>query len=85
MSSKLIEYYEKCIVDEQIQEMINSVSTGDPEKYVSLLCQISYRGHTSGADIGIGMTAALYTIIDRKFHTEFLSMFPCKKVDEGSL
>lgn len=85
MSSKLIEYYEKCIVDEQIQEMINSVSTGDPEKYMSLLCQISYRGHTSGADIGIGMTAALYTIIDRKFHTEFLSMFPRKKVDEGSL
>ena len=79
MSSKLIEYYEKCIVDEQIQEMINSVSTGDPEKYMSLLCQISYRGHTSGADIGIGMTAALYTIIDRKFHTELLSMFPCKK------
>ena len=85
MSSKLIEYYEKCIVDEQIQEMINSVSTGDPEKYMSLLCQISYRGHTSGADIGIGMTAALYTIIDQKFHTEYLSMFPCKRVDEGSL
>ncbi|HKI07698.1 MAG TPA: DUF2877 domain-containing protein [Nitrososphaeraceae archaeon] len=85
MSSKLIEYSEKCIVDEQIQEMINSVSTGDPEKYMSLLCQISHRGHTSGTDIGIGMTAALYTIIDRKFHTEFLSMFPHKKGDEKSL
>jgi hypothetical protein len=85
MSSKFIEYYEECIVDEQIQEMINSISTGDPEKYMSLLCQISYRGHTSGSDIGIGMTAALYTIIDRKFHTELLSMFPCKKGDEGSL
>jgi hypothetical protein len=85
MSSKLIEYSEKCIVDEQIQEMINSASTGDPEKYMSLLCQISYRGHTSGADIGIGMTAALCTIIDRKFHTELLSMFPRKKGDKGSL
>ena len=84
MSSKFIEYYEKCIVDEQIQEMINSIATGDPEKYMSLLCQISYRGHTSGSDIGIGMTAALYTIIDRKFHTEFLSMFPRKKGDEAS-
>jgi hypothetical protein len=85
ISSKLIEYSEKCIVDEQIQELINSVSTGDPEKYMSLLCQISYRGHTSGADIGIGMTAALYTIIDREFHTEFLSMFPREKGDEGSV
>ena len=88
MSSKFIEYYEKCIVDEQVQEMINSIAAGDPEKYMSLLRQISYRGHTSGADIGIGMTAALYTIIDRNFHTELLSMFPHKKgkkVNEGSL
>jgi Protein of unknown function (DUF2877) len=84
VSSKFIEYYEKCIVDEQIQEMINSIFTGDPEKYMSLLRQISYRGHTSGADIGIGMTAALYTIIDRKFHTELLSMLPRKKGNEGS-
>jgi hypothetical protein len=85
MSSKFIEYYEKCIVDEQIQKMINSIFIGDPEKYMSLLCQISYRGHTSGADIGIGMTAALYTIIDRKFHTELLSMFPRKKGNAYSL
>jgi hypothetical protein len=75
MSSKFIEYYGKCVVDEQIQEMINSVSAGDPAKYMSLLHQISYRGHTSGADIGIGMTAALYTLIDREFNTEFLGMF----------
>jgi hypothetical protein len=84
MSSKFIEYHEKYIVDEQIQEMINSIFTGDPEEYMSLLCQISHRGHTSGADIGIGMTAALYTIIDRKFHTELLGMFPRKKRDEAS-
>ena len=79
MSSKFIEYYQKCIVDEQIQQMINSISTGDPAKYISLLCQISHRGHTSGSDIGIGMTAALYTIIDRKFHTELLGEFPHRK------
>jgi Protein of unknown function (DUF2877) len=79
MSSKFIEYYEKGIVDEQIQEMINSIFTGDPEKYMSLLRQISYRGHTSGSDIGIGMTAALYTFIDREFHTELLSIFPRKR------
>jgi hypothetical protein len=85
MSSKFIEYYERCIVDEQIQEIINSISTGDPEKYMSLLRQISYRGHTSGADIGIGMTAALYTLIDREFNTELLSMFPHKKGNKGSL
>jgi hypothetical protein len=85
MSSKFIEYYEKCIVDEQIQEMIDSISTGDPEKYMSLLGEISYRGHTSGSDIGIGMSAALYTIIDRKFQTELLSMFPRKKGDQCSL
>jgi hypothetical protein len=85
MSSKFIEYYEKGIVDEQIQEMINSIFTGDPEKYMSLLRQISYRGHTSGSDIGIGMTAALYTIIDRKFQAEILSMFPHKKRGEGPL
>jgi hypothetical protein len=30
------------------------------------------------------MTAALYTIIDRKFHTELLGMFPRKKRDEAS-
>jgi Protein of unknown function (DUF2877) len=79
MSSKFIEYYEKCIVDEEIQEMINSISTGDPEKYMSLLRQISYRGHTSGSDIGVGMTAALYTFIDRQFQTNLLSIFPQKK------
>jgi hypothetical protein len=85
MSSKFIDYYGKCIVDEQIQEMINSISTGDPEKYMSLLRQISYRGHTSGADIGLGMTAALYTLIDREFHTELLSMFPHKNGNKGCL
>jgi Protein of unknown function (DUF2877) len=79
ISAKFIEYYEKCIVDEEIQEMINSISTGDPEKYISLLRQISYRGHTSGSDIGIGMTAALYTFIDRQFQTKLLSIFPHKK------
>ena len=57
ISSKFIQYYKRCIVDEQIQEMLNSIYIGDPEKYMSLLHQISYRGHTSGADIAIGMTA----------------------------
>jgi uncharacterized protein DUF2877 len=85
ISSKFIQYYKRCIVDEQIQEMLNSIYIGDPEKYMSLLHQISYRGHTSGADIAIGMTAALYTITDRKFHTQLLSMFPYKKISEGSL
>jgi hypothetical protein len=36
------------------------------------LVQISYRGHTSGIDIATGMTAALYTIIDRTTGTDLL-------------
>jgi Protein of unknown function (DUF2877) len=85
ISCKFIQYYKRCIVDEQIQEMLNSIYSGDTEKYMSLLHQISYRGHTSGADIALGMTAALYTIVDREFHTQLLSMFPDKKIIEGSL
>jgi hypothetical protein len=73
ISSKIMNYYERYIVDEQIQTMINSVADGNFEKYVSSLVQISHRGHTSGIDIATGMTAALYTIIDRRFGTNLLN------------
>jgi hypothetical protein len=72
ISFMLMRYYERCIVDEQIQTMINSLADGNFEKYVSSLVQISYRGHTSGIDIATGMTAALYTIIDRITGTDLL-------------
>ena len=72
ISFMLMRYYERCIVDEQIQTMINSLADGNFEKYVSSLVQISYRGHTSGIDIATGMTAALYTIIDCTTGTDLL-------------
>ena len=68
----LMRYYERCIVDEQIQTMINSLADGNFENYVSSLAQVSYRGHTSGIDIATGMTAALYTIIDCTTGTDLL-------------
>jgi hypothetical protein len=72
ISFMLMRYYERCVVDEQIQTMINSLADGNFENYVSSLVQISYRGHTSGIDIATGMTAALYTIIDRTTGTDLL-------------
>jgi hypothetical protein len=72
ISSRLMAYYERCIIDEQVQSMINSLADGNFEKYISSLVQISYRGHTSGIDIATGVTAALYTIIDRRIGTNLL-------------
>jgi Protein of unknown function (DUF2877) len=75
MSSKLIEYNSKKLCDEEIQDMIRSISAGDCEKYMSHIAKISQRGHTSGIDIVSGMTIALYAVIDALFETNIIGRF----------
>lgn len=72
ISFKFIGYYQKLIVDEQIQGLINSIGEGHIERYMSLLSTLSCRGHTSGIDIGTGLSIALFTLGDRFLSTDLL-------------
>ena len=72
ISFKFIEYYQKLIVDEQIQSLINSIGEGRTDRFMSLVSTLSYRGHTSGIDICTGITTALFTFADRFCGTELL-------------
>ena len=72
ISFKFIEYYQKLIVDEQIQSLINSIGEGRTDRFMSLLSTLSCRGHTSGIDIGTGLTTALFTFGDRFLGTNLL-------------
>jgi hypothetical protein len=71
-SYKMMKYNERCLCDEELQGIINSVANGRVNEYLTNMCPISLRGHTSGIDLLTGMTCALYTIIDRKFGTSSL-------------
>ena len=72
ISFKFIEYYQKLIVDEQIQCLINSIGEGHTDRFMKLVSTLSYRGHTSGIDICTGITTALFTFVDRFHGTELL-------------
>jgi hypothetical protein len=72
ISSKFIEYYQKLIMDEQIQSMVNSIGEGRTDRFLSLLSPLSCRGHTSGIDICIGVSTALFTVGDRFIGTDLL-------------
>jgi hypothetical protein len=72
VSFKFIGYYQKLIVDEQIQGLINSIGEGRTDRYMSLLSTLSSRGHTSGIDIGSGLSTALFTFSDRFLGTDLL-------------
>jgi Protein of unknown function (DUF2877) len=72
ISFKFIGYYQKLIVDEQIQGLINSIGEGRTDRYMSLLSTLSSRGHTSGIDIGTGLSTALFTFGDRFLGTDLL-------------
>jgi len=71
-SFKLIEYSARNLLDEQVQEMINSVARNQIDDYVRSIELISKRGHTSGVDFVTGMTFAMYTITDRLHRTRVL-------------
>ena len=71
-SFKFIEYYQKLIVDEQIQGLINSIGEGRTDRFISLLSTLSCRGHTSGIDISTGLSTALFTFCDRFLGTDLL-------------
>lgn len=72
ISFKFIYYYQKLMVDEQIQGLINSIGEGRTDRFISLLSTLSYRGHTSGIDIGTGLSTAIFTFGDRFLGTELL-------------
>jgi Protein of unknown function (DUF2877) len=72
ISFKFIEYYQKLIVDEQIQGLINSIGEGRTDRFMSLLATLSCRGHTSGIDIGTGLSTALFAFGDRFLGTDLL-------------
>jgi uncharacterized protein DUF2877 len=72
ISFKFIEYYQKLIVDEQIQALINSIGEGRTDHFMLLISMLSCRGHTSGIDIGTGLSIALFTLCDRSLGTNLL-------------
>jgi Protein of unknown function (DUF2877) len=73
ISFKFIEYHQNLFVDEQIQGLINSIGEGCTDHFISLISTLSCRGHTSGIDIGTGLSTALFTLCDRSLGTDLLS------------
>ena len=57
----------------QIQGLINSIGEGRTDHFMSLISTLSCRGHTSGIDIGTGLSTALFTFCDRSLGTNLLS------------
>lgn len=67
-SFKLMECNARGLVDMEVQDLINSVTQGDPLRYVDEIGLIAKRGHTSGLDFVTGSTVAVYAALDSITH-----------------
>lgn len=76
-SFKLMEYSARNLLDEQVQEMINSIARNEISEYVRHVRLLGKRGHTSGIDLATGMTAAFCAASDRTCGTKTLNLLFC--------
>lgn len=59
ISAKLLDYMQRLILDEQMQQIIASGVSGNGDELISALESLVARGHTSGIDIAVGAVLAL--------------------------
>lgn len=70
ISAKLLDYMQRLVLDDQMDQMIGSVTRGDRDSVILALETLLPRGHTSGIDISAGATLALSLIGDVAFQKE---------------
>lgn len=66
ISAKLMDFMQRQVLDDQIQQLIRSAKSGSKEEFILALETILPRGHTSGIDIAVGAILALCLILDTK-------------------
>jgi hypothetical protein len=57
-SAALLEYAQRCLVDEEVENLILSAFGGKPGTFVQDLLRVAKRGHTSGLDTSVGVILA---------------------------
>jgi hypothetical protein len=64
VSAKLLDYMQRQVLDEQLDRLIHSATTGNENEFVMALQTLLPRGHTSGIDIAVGVILGLSTVND---------------------
>jgi hypothetical protein len=57
-SAALLEYAQRCLVDEDVENLILSAFGGRPSMFFQELLRVAKRGHTSGLDTSVGVVLA---------------------------
>jgi uncharacterized protein DUF2877 len=66
ISAKLMDYMQRELLDDQVQQLIRSAALGDEDEFILAMETLLPRGHTSGIDISVGAILALCLISDVK-------------------
>jgi hypothetical protein len=66
ISAKLMDYMQRQVFDDQIQQLIRSAALGNEDEFILAMESLLPRGHTSGIDISVGAILALCLISDIK-------------------
>ncbi len=69
ISAKLLDCMQMRILDEEVTQLIRSVTCADENQFIFSLEALASRGHTSGIDIVTGVIIALSVIVDVKYGT----------------
>ncbi|HKM75111.1 MAG TPA: DUF2877 domain-containing protein [Candidatus Bathyarchaeia archaeon] len=69
ISAKLLDCMQMRILDEEVTQLIRSVTCADENQFIFSLEALASRGHTSGIDIVAGVIIALSVIFDVKYGT----------------
>lgn len=64
ISAKLLDYMQRRVLDDQIDQLIGVTTSNDGEKFIMALETLLPRGHTSGIDIVVGVILAISLIRD---------------------
>jgi hypothetical protein len=66
ISAKLMDYMQRQVLDDQVQQLIRSAALGNKDEFILAVETLLPRGHTSGIDISVGAILALCLISDIK-------------------
>lgn len=64
VSAMFLKYAQQENYDENVHQVLNTMSSRDEAGFVDFLLQLARRGHTSGLDISLGILTGLASIID---------------------
>lgn len=65
VSAMFLKYAQNGLYDENVYQLLKSISSRDEVGFMDSILQLARRGHTSGLDISLGVLTGLASIIDR--------------------